>query len=129
MPDKTGYNKFIEELKMLYAQSPCHCYNIANTCAVIRAYRKYRDSDGKNIAGELMELLVAVNSIRIASAKCECGFSQINLICTPNRASLLTSAISSLLFLNLVGPPKIQSISKHEVMAGQRTQSCQRTMQ
>ena len=29
----------------------------------------------------------------------------MKLICTPNSASLLTSAISSLRFLNLVGPP------------------------
>lgn len=69
------------------------------------AYRKCRDSDGKETPDELMELLVAVNSIPIASAECERGFSQMNLICTPNRASLLTSTISSLLFLNLVGPP------------------------
>ena len=32
---------------------------------------------------ELMELLGAVNSIPIASAECECGFSQINLIALP----------------------------------------------
>ena len=51
-----------------------------------------------------MELLAAVNSIPISSAECERRFSKMNLICTPNRASLLTSAISSLLFLNLVGP-------------------------
>ena len=41
-----------------------------------------------------MELLVAVNSIPIASAECEQGVSQMNLI-----------FMSSLLFLNLVGPP------------------------
>ena len=121
MPDKTGYNKFIEELKVLYAQywpedagalygeteveSLCQRFNIDNPRAVIRAYRKYRDSDGKDTPDELMELLVAVNSIPIASAECERGFSQMNLICTANRASLLTSTISSLLFLNLVGPP------------------------
>jgi hypothetical protein len=121
MPDKTVYNKFIEELKVLYAQywpedagalygeteveSLCQRFNIDNPRAVIRAYRKYRDSDGKDTPDELMELLVAVNSIPIASAECERGFSQMNLTCTANRASLLTSTISSLLFLNLVGPP------------------------
>ena len=31
---------------------------------------------------ELMELLVAVNRIPVASAECEHGFSKINLICT-----------------------------------------------
>ncbi|CAB1424909.1 unnamed protein product [Pleuronectes platessa] len=79
LPDKTGYNKLIEELKVLYAQywpedagalygeteveSLCQRFNIANPRAVIRAYRKHRDSDGKDIPDELMELLVAVNSI------------------------------------------------------------------
>nr|XP_043886752.1 thrombospondin type-1 domain-containing protein 4-like [Solea senegalensis] len=72
---------------------------------MIRAYRKYRDSDGKDTPDELMELLFAVNSIPIASAECERRFSQMNLICTPKHASLLTSTISTLLFLNLVGPP------------------------
>ncbi len=85
--------------------SHCQRFNIANPHAVIWAYRKYRDSDGKDTPDELMELHAAINSIPIASAECECGFSQMNLICTPNRASLLTSTISSLLFLNLVGPP------------------------
>ena len=62
LPDKTRYNKFIEELKGLYAQywpedagalygeteveSLCQRFNIANPRAVIRAYRKYRDSHG-----------------------------------------------------------------------------------
>ena len=65
LPDKTIYNKFIEELKVLYAQYwpedagalygetevelLCQRFNIANPCAVIRAYRKYRHPDGKDI--------------------------------------------------------------------------------
>ena len=94
---------------MLYGEteveSPCQRFNIVNPRAVIRAYRKYRDSDGNDTPDELLGLHVAVNSIPIASAECERGFSPMNLICTPNRASALTSTISSLLFLNLVGPP------------------------
>lgn len=121
VPDKTGYNKFIEELKVLYAQywpdgadalygeteveSLCQRFNITNPRAVLRAYRAYRDSGGNDMPDELRELLVAVNSIPIASAECERGFSQMNLICTPHRGSLLIPTISSLLFLNLVGPP------------------------
>ena len=65
LPDKTGYNKFFEELNVLYAQYwpedagalygetevelLCQRFNIANPCAVIRAYRKYRHPDGKDI--------------------------------------------------------------------------------
>lgn len=121
MPDKTGYNKFIEELKVLYPQhwpestdamygeteveSLCQRFDIDSPRAVIRAYREYRDSDGKCIPDKLKELFVSVNSISISSAECERGFSQMNLICSQNRASLHTSTISYLLFLNLVGPP------------------------
>lgn len=71
----------------------------SNPCAVILAYRKYRHSDGKDIPINWWSYLLL------------CGFSKLNLICTPNRASLLTSAISSLLFLNPVGrPPRLNSI-------------------
>ena len=52
------------------------------------------------------DLLMAVNTIAISSAECERGFSQMNLICTATRASLHVSTISSLLLLNLVGPPQ-----------------------
>ncbi|CAB1455152.1 unnamed protein product [Pleuronectes platessa] len=78
LPDKTGYNKLIEEYwpedaGALYGEteveSLCQRFNIANPRAVIQAYRKHRDSDGKDIPDELMELLVAVNSIPIASAE------------------------------------------------------------
>ena len=30
-------------------ESLCQHFNIANLCTVIQAYRKYRDSDGKDI--------------------------------------------------------------------------------
>lgn len=86
-------------------ESLCQRFNIGNPRAVIRTYREYRDSGGKDMPDELMELLVAVNSIPIASPECERGFFRMNLICTPNRGSLLIPTISSLLFLNLVGPP------------------------
>uniref|UniRef100_A0A671MGA9 HAT C-terminal dimerisation domain-containing protein n=1 Tax=Sinocyclocheilus anshuiensis TaxID=1608454 RepID=A0A671MGA9_9TELE len=85
-------------------ESLCRRFDI-DSHSVIRAYREYRDSDGKCIHDQLKELFAAVNSISISSADCERGFSQMNLICSPNRASLHTSTISYLLFLNLVGPP------------------------
>ena len=47
----------------------------------------------------------ALSTIPISSSECERGFSQMNLIATPSRASLLTKIISSLLFVRLVGPP------------------------
>lgn len=121
LPDKTGYNELIEELKVLYAQywpedagalygeaeveSLCQRFAIDSSRTVIRAYRQYRDSGGKDIPDGLKDLFIAINTIPISSAECERGFSQMNLICTPTRASLYTSTISHLLFLDLVGPP------------------------
>ncbi|XP_037540253.1 E3 SUMO-protein ligase KIAA1586-like [Nematolebias whitei] len=121
LPDKSGYDDFIEELQVLYPQhwpedagvlygqteveSLCLRFNVDCPRAVIRAHREYVESGGKDIRDELKELLTAVDTIPISSAECERGLSQMNLICTPNRASLHTATISDLLFLNIVGPP------------------------
>lgn len=89
----------------------------------IRAYREYRDSDGKDIPDELKELFVAVSSIPISSAECERGFSQMNLICAPNRASLHTSTISLFTLSESCWTPpgQIQSSPLCKVVGGQRT--------
>jgi hypothetical protein len=42
----------------------------------------------KKIPSSLMPLLNAINNIPISTSECECGFSQMNLIVTPTRASL-----------------------------------------
>ncbi|RXM90735.1 hypothetical protein EOD39_21900 [Acipenser ruthenus] len=121
VPDKTGYSKLIEELKVLYKQywhdksdalygqtkveSLCQRCDIECPCTTIRAYRRFRESNGQDLQSELNDLFVAVNTIAISSAECERGFSQMNLICISNRAALHVSTIASLLFLNLVGPP------------------------
>ena len=41
----------------------------------------------------------------VAAAKCERGFSRMNIIMTPARNSLLVSTIAALMFVKLVGPP------------------------
>ena len=53
----------------------------------------------------LLPLQRALNTIPVSSSKCERGFSQMNLIITPTRASLLTRTVSALLYIRLVGPP------------------------
>lgn len=83
----------------------CQQFCIGDPRNVIRAFREYREDNGEFIPDGLKDLLAAVNTIPISSAECEWGFSQMNLICTANRASLLPSTISSHLFLCLVGPP------------------------
>ncbi|TRY98479.1 hypothetical protein DNTS_012363 [Danionella cerebrum] len=82
VPDKTSYNDFIDELKVLYAQywpedmnvmygqteieSLCERFNLQDPRAVIRAYRTYKDSNGKIIPDKLKELFAAVNTIPIS---------------------------------------------------------------
>ncbi|XP_078509084.1 E3 SUMO-protein ligase KIAA1586-like [Lissotriton helveticus] len=117
---KADYETLINEVKVLYKQywpdelpvlygesdieSLCKRFNIASR-ETIRAYREYKESGGKEIKRQFKELLMALHTIAISTAECERGFSQMNLICTSTRASLLTETISSLMFLNLVGPP------------------------
>lgn len=70
---------------------------------VIRGFRDYLIE--RKCSEKLMPLLRALCTIPISSSECERGFSQMNLIATPSRASLLTKTVSSLLFVRLVGPP------------------------
>ncbi|KII65997.1 hypothetical protein RF11_15812 [Thelohanellus kitauei] len=49
--------------------------------------------------------LFVLYTISISSSECERGFSQMNLIIPPIRASLMTKTVSSLIFIRLVGPP------------------------
>ncbi|XP_078504031.1 E3 SUMO-protein ligase KIAA1586-like [Lissotriton helveticus] len=117
---KAEYDTLISEVKVLYKQywpdelpvlygesdieSLCKRFNIASR-ETMRAYREYKESGGKEIKRQFKELLMAIHTIAISTAECERGFSQMNLICTSTRASLVTQTISSLMFLNLVGPP------------------------
>ena len=53
----------------------------------------------------LLPLIRAIHINPISSSECERGFSQMNLIITTTRASLMTKTDSSLLFIRLVGQP------------------------
>ncbi|XP_054834515.1 E3 SUMO-protein ligase KIAA1586-like isoform X2 [Eublepharis macularius] len=46
-----------------------------------------------------------LSTIAISSSQCERGFSEMNLIVTPERSSLSVKTITSLLFIRIVGPP------------------------
>lgn len=74
-----------------------------NERQLITGYREYLYS--KVIPESLIPLKESINSIAISSSECERGFSQMNLIITPLRASLNISTVSSLLFLKINGPP------------------------
>lgn len=69
---------------------------------MIHAYREYIQE--KRCSHKLLLLL---HTLPISSRESERGFSQMNLIITPIRASLLTITVSKLLFIQLAGPPLI----------------------
>ncbi|KAJ1184186.1 hypothetical protein NDU88_000996 [Pleurodeles waltl] len=116
---KAEYDILISEVKVSYKQywpdeppalygesdieSLCKRFNIGSR-QTICAYREYKESGGEEIKRQFKELLIALHTIAISTAECEWGFSQMNLICTSTRASLPTET-TSLMFLNLVGPP------------------------
>lgn len=66
--DEIGYNKLIEELKVLYKQ-----YWPEDTSVM------YVETEAE-VSGLLKEPSVAVNNTLISTAECKCGFSQMNLI-------------------------------------------------
>ena len=74
-----------------------------NERTMIRGFREYLTE--KSVPDKLLPLQIALSTIPISSSEAERGFSQMNLIFTPTRASLMTTTVSSLLFIRLVGPP------------------------
>ena len=72
---------------------------------MIRGFREYILE--KTYLEKLLPLIQTLNTIPISSSKCERGFSQMNLIATPTRASLKTKTILALLFIKIIGPPLI----------------------
>lgn len=86
-----------------------------NKREAIKAFREYVYDNCKNFGGScenktryptnLLPLTITIKTIPVSSSECERGFSQMNLIITDGRASLLTKTVSSLLFLKLNGPP------------------------
>ena len=77
-----------------------------NERIMIRGFREYLIE--KNIPDKLLPLQIALSTIPISSSEAERGFSQMNLIITPTRSSLMTTTVSSLLFIRLVGPPLVR---------------------
>ncbi|KII71888.1 hypothetical protein RF11_11886 [Thelohanellus kitauei] len=74
-----------------------------NEREMIRGFREYFTK--KTYPETLLLLIRATHTISISSSECERGFSQMNLIIPPIRASLMTKTVSSLIFITLVSPP------------------------
>jgi hypothetical protein len=70
---------------------------------MIRGFRTYLVEN--KFPEELLVLKYVLSTFPISSSECERGFSQINLIVTPTRASLSTKTVSNLLSIRIVGPP------------------------
>ncbi|XP_050058213.1 E3 SUMO-protein ligase KIAA1586-like isoform X2 [Aphis gossypii] len=76
---------------------------LLNTDNAIQGFRKYINN--KIINDELKELDILIKTFPVSTAECERGFSQMNLICSDLRSRLSVTNISSLMFININGPP------------------------
>ncbi|XP_050066439.1 uncharacterized protein LOC126555582 isoform X3 [Aphis gossypii] len=75
--------------------------------STIQGFREYKDTRVISSISPLNPLLVAIKTIAISSSECERTFSAMNNTVTFKRNKLTTQHISSLLFIQCVGPPVI----------------------
>lgn len=75
--------------------------------STIQGFREYKDTRVISSISSLKPLLVSIKTIAISSSECERSFSAMNNTVTSKRNSLTTQHISSLLFIQCVGPPVI----------------------
>ena len=80
-------------------QSLCNRFGLTRS-STVSAFQDYVDSQGWRVPDDLQPLLRCCSCIPVSSAECECGFSQMNFVCTSVR-----NRISNLLFVKLHGPP------------------------
>lgn len=72
--------------------------------SAVRGFREFKDTRDKNIE-DLNNLTSAIKTIAVSSSECERAFSSMNEIVSPKRNTLSSEHISSLIFINAVGPP------------------------
>lgn len=73
--------------------------------STIRGFREFKDTKNKLCIQDLNPLLTAIKTIAISSSECEWAFSTMNNLVTTKRNALSSNHISSLMFINCVGPP------------------------
>ncbi|CAI6374561.1 unnamed protein product [Macrosiphum euphorbiae] len=73
--------------------------------STIRGFREFKDTKDSSQINHLHPLLTAVRTIAISSSECERTFSVMSNIVTSKRNALTTGHISSLIFINCIGPP------------------------
>ncbi|KAL4123382.1 hypothetical protein QTP88_015578 [Uroleucon formosanum] len=72
--------------------------------SAVRGFRELKNTRDEIIA-DLKILTSAIKTIAISSSECERAFSSMNEIVSPKRNTLSSEHISSLKFINAVGPP------------------------
>ena len=72
---------------------------------LVDAFCDYYDNIGIRTPSALRPLINCVEVIPCSSSECERGFSQMNLILNEKRNRLTIEHVSSLLFIQLNGPP------------------------
>lgn len=77
-----------------------------NEREAVRGFRQYLQEN--KVPDILLPLKHTLGTIAISSSECERGFSQMNLIVTSSRSSLLVRTTSALMFIRIVGPPLTQ---------------------
>jgi len=59
---------------------------VSHTSELKNEYGDFKDLCGEEIGLSRRRLLRSIQSLPISTAECECGFSRMNLICTPLRS-------------------------------------------
>jgi len=72
--------------------------------SAVRSFCEFKDTRDENIE-DLKNLTSAIKTIAISSSECERAFSSMNEVVSPKRNTLSFEHISSLIFINAVGPP------------------------
>ncbi|CAI6370461.1 unnamed protein product [Macrosiphum euphorbiae] len=119
---KNKYEDLLKDMEFLEPKSwPDNCdiqfgdKNVRRLTAIfqvdetstIQGFRDYKDTRVISEISPLKQLLVAIKTIAISSSECERTFSAMNSTVTSKRNQLTTQHISSLLFIQYVGPPVI----------------------
>ena len=121
--NKTFYNTIVSNMKVLdksnwcpeelsdprfadeKVEQLCNVFRVDEE-AVVRSFREYVFAGGnQSNLGEVSQLLQAINLIPVQTAECERGFSAMNRILTPQRASMSIERLEDLLVLYTTGPP------------------------
>jgi len=106
--DELNYNNWPDNVDIQYVDA-CVRWLVTrfhfDEKTTIRGFREFKDTKDSSQINYLHPLLTAVRIIAISSSECERSFSAMNNIVTSKRNALTTGHISSLVFLNCIGPP------------------------